>query len=401
MFEKLLATRLRHDMKSWPRLLRPGSVLAAGLAAGTLLNSGGASQATAQEYVSAPAVASVTRQQLDSDLLVVHEGSPKVVDLQPLDESDTPPVVTAMAADLLGKYLAIAGDDHAVRIYSVEQGKVIYTGKAHQDWIQSLVFGLPDPDSDRHAPKLYSAGDDGIVYCWEAGRPPVAITQFQYAIRSLSLSPQQQLLAIGGFDNAIVLFDLARGNFSRRLECDCGDQRTVSFSPDGSRILCGGRDGEVNVWSTQTGQMIASYKAHRGRIHTAGFSSNGSQITSVGDDRRLVQYDLESQTGLPASLNLPSKLMAMSLINDSVVAVAGADNSIQLYDFKTRRVVADLKSHEGSVSVLCPFSKLLASGSFDTTVRIWDLESIESKLRAKQQPVSFSPLDIDDKLRIR
>ena len=93
--------------------------------------------------------------------------------------------------------------------------------------------------------------------------------------------------------------------------------------------------------------------------------------------------------------------MSMSLINDSIVAIAGADNSKQLYDFENEKIIADLHSHEGTVAVLCPLGKMLASGSFDTTVRIWDLESIDAQRAHSEQPVRFNPLAVDENLRIR
>lgn len=367
--------------------------------AGSTLALGGAINARAQDTRGLPKARLVTKEDLAARQALPGSIVPHVIELQPLEETDSIPVVTALASsDSSGSYLAIAGDDHAVRIYSTEQKRVIRTVKAHVDWIHALQFGSPTEGSDR-VPRLYSAGDDGIVYCWQQGQPPIALAEFDFAIRSLSFSTHRNLLAVGGFDTRIVLFDTLARRYKHVLECHCGDQRTVRFSPDGSQLLCGGRDGEVNVWDSDTGKKVASYVAHSGRIHTASFSVGGDKITSVGEDRRLVQYDLAAHRVLPLPLELPSKLMSMSLINDSIVAIAGADNSIQLYDFQNEQLIANLTAHEGTVAVLCPVGKMLASGSFDTTVRIWDLQEVDAQRR--QQPVRMTPLQVDDKLRIR
>ncbi len=343
----------------------------------------------------------VTRDELRRDASIVRAMQPKVIELEALDDAESPPVVTALAADSSESYLAIAGDDHAIRIYSVKLDRVIYTGAAHVDWIHALAFASSEGLPDTQVPELYSAGDDGIVYQWNQGEPPVAIAEFGFAIRSLSLSTEKQLLAICGFDERIVLWNIATRQYQMVIDCDCDDLRTVRFSPDGSRLLCAGRDGQIHVWDPTTGAEIAHYTHHRRRVRTAGFSVDGKSITSVGDDRRLVQYDLAAGNALPKTLSMPAKLKAMCLINDSIVAIAGADNSIQLFDFTTDRVVANLESHEGTVAVLCPFGKLLASGSFDTTVRIWDLEALSKLRQSKQQPVSYSPIQFDEKLRVK
>ncbi|HBE72277.1 MAG TPA: hypothetical protein DDW52_29435, partial [Planctomycetaceae bacterium] len=236
---------------------------------------------------------------------------------------------------------------------------------------------------------------------WQHGQPPLAIADFGFAIRALSYSASQGLLAIGGFNEKIVVFDVRNRAFRHTLQCDCGDQRTVSFSPDGTKLLCGGRDGEVNVWETQTGNVLAKYRAHRGRIFTAGFSSDSSKITSVGEDRRLVHYDLLAQKVLPQSLELPAKLMSMCLINDSIVAMSGADNKIKLYDFAANDLIAELDDHEGTVAVMCPIGPMLASGSFDTTVKLWNLNRVEERRQLSGRPVGHTPLEVDEKLRIR
>lgn len=398
---RIETTALRSRRRACARILGSTLMLAGGTAIGQEKHSHGGGDDLAP-------VRLITKEDLRQPS-VVRDISPLTIELEPLVETDSIPVVTALASDPSGSYLAIAGDDHAIRIYSTGQQRVIRTFKMHRDWIRSLQFApvtdQPQRTADaagKHLPpvKLFSGADDGLVYSWH-GEAPVAIADFGFPIRSLSFSAEQNLLAIGGFNKKIVVFDVQNESFRHILECDCGDQRTVRFSPDGTKLLCGGRDGEVNVWETATGRVLAKYTAHRGRIFTAGFSSDGSKITSVGEDRRLVHYDLVAQNALPQSLELPAKLMSMCLINDSIVAMSGADNTIKLFDFAANDVIAELDDHEGTVAVMCRVGRMLASGSFDTTVKLWNLDHVEERRRLSGRPVGLTPLEVDEKLRIR
>ena len=92
--------------------------------------------------------------------------------------------------------------------------------------------------------------------------------------------------------------------------------------------------------------------------------------------------------------------MSMCLINDNVVAAAGADNSIVLFDVTAGRPIAQLSGHSGTVAVMVPCGDYLASGSFDTTIRIWNLERIGQRGSETGRPVS-APLKIDHGLQIR
>lgn len=349
---------------------------------------------------SVPKVRYITRDQMSRDLGVVQEIQSREIQLKPLDVEATIPVVTALAATTSGAYLAAAGDDHAIRIIDTATGIVRNSVGGHTDWIHALVFSATERSGE--VPVLYSAGDDGTVLRWEQSRQaPIPLVRFDFAIRSLSLSSERGLLAVGGFGPQIVLYDIEKEEYKFAFSREDGDQRCVRFSPDGSKLLSGGRDGSITVWDTSTGEQLAHYQGHHRRVQTASFSSDGNTVTSVGSDRRLSQYNLTSKQLLPRRLELPAKLMSMCLINDSVVAVAGADNSIQLYDFKVDKVVADLREHSGTVAVMCSYGNSLASGAFDTTVRIWDLKKIEAIRNPTPRPVNYTPLDVDEKLRIR
>ena len=315
--------------------------------------------------------------------------------LDPLDKESSPPVVTALAASPEGRFIAAAGDDHGIRIVDLTNGKTIRMINEHTDWIRSLVFA-------KKGRQLYSAGDDGLVMCFEQGVPVSGrpILDVGFAIRTLALSPEKSLLAIAGFSQQIVLWDLEKNEELRRLQCESRDQRCVRFSVDGNYILCGGRQGELHVWDVDSGRELAGFQEHRGRIHNAVFSPDGTLVTSVGEDRQLIQYDIATQRAILKREIANAKLMSMSLVNENLVAAAGADNSVHLYDALSDDVVAHLRGHFGTVSVMTPCGGYLASGSFDTTVRIWDLESIDTKQIQYAKPV-HAPIKVDRKLHYK
>ncbi|MFO0941132.1 MAG: WD40 repeat domain-containing protein [Pirellulales bacterium] len=351
---------------------------------------------------------------------------------QKLPGATSAPVITALAGSRDGRFLAAAGDDHAIRIVDTTSGKTIQTVIGHQDWIQSLVFVYPNkapqesnPISDSSSglasdslysvnqdtkdkpnpviPDLYSAGHDGRILRWKYSFPLEAeeVAIVPYAVRSISISAQRSLLAIGGFSDEVLIYDLAAGQFVQRLKCNLKDQRTVRFSPDGSRVLSGSRDGEIRVWDSQSGKLIAEYRHHQRRVHTAAFSPDGNFVTSAGEDRRVIRFDLEEQRVLWSTELAMSKMMTLCLVNEDMIAVAGADNKIRLLDAQSESVVAELTGHSGTVAVMTPCGGSLASGSFDTTVRLWNLTALERDRSRASLPTSLTPIQVDAKTQIR
>ncbi len=343
------------------------------------------------------AVAPPKATQLTSSVAAIElQSSSLEITLQPVGAHVSAPVVTAMAASHDGKYLAIAGDDHVIRLFDVVAQKTVRELSGHADWIQTLVFAA---DSQT----LYSGGNDGRVLRWDNDYPvaPREVVKLGFAIRSMSLASERQLLAIGGFSNDIKIWDIKSATWKHGLKCECSDQRCVKFSPAGDKLLCGGRDGGIRVWDAETGSVLCDRHLHRGKVFTAAFSADGNSITSAGEDRHLIRFDLiADQVKLDREI-ATTKLMSMCLINDNVVAVAGSDNSIRLYDMLVDDVIANLHGHFGTVAIMCTCGDLLASGSFDTSVRIWDLAAEVAQQSKQAMPVGLAPLDVDARMRIR
>lgn len=344
-------------------------------------------------------------------LIALTNGLSTEIQFEKLPGTTSAPVVTALASSKDGRYLAVAGDDHAIRIVDTSTGKTIQTVLGHQDWIQSLLFVYPREESESIAvdspeesvPELFSAGHDGRVLRWKYVFPLEAeeVAIVPYAIRSISVSNQRNLLAIGGFADEVLLYDLAQGQYIHRLQCELKDQRTVRFSPDGQRVLSGSSDGQIRVWETSTGTLIANYRHHQRRVHTAVFSTDGTCITSAGEDRHLVRYDVENERVLWSTEMALSKMMSLCLVNDDMIAVAGADNKIRLLDAQTESIVAELSGHTGTVAVMTQCGESLASGSFDTTVRVWNLARLEQYREQSTKPASRTPIKIDANTQIR
>jgi WD40 repeat protein len=157
----------------------------------------------------------------------------------------------------------------------------------------------------------------------------------------------------------------------------------------------------LRIWDTTTGKELAHVPLHRDRVQTAAFSADGQVVTSVGDDRRIVRYDLASQEVTLDRELKGTKLRSLCLINDYLIAAAGADNTIHIFDVLADVELGKLTGHTGSVAVMCSSGDRLVSGSYDTTVRLWTIESALQPVRGITKPVNVAPLEVDKNMEIR
>jgi WD40 repeat protein len=311
-----------------------------------------------------------------------------LIRLEPLDEAAAyPPVVTAMATAAKGKWLAAAGDDHAIRIVQLSDGRISQTLIAHRDWVQSIAI-LENQN------RILSCSQDGELRLWKSQEvwTSQVIHRGDFALMTLTVDGQQRYVACAGFGPSISIYSLSDLSLQKTLSCTSADIRALAFSNNGEQLACGGRDGVVRVWKWKTDDQPLEQALHRDRIRAIRFSADDNELTSIGEDRRLIRYRHDTGQVVSDRVISTGRLLSMTFIDDETIAIAGSDNTIRILDVKTSQEQNKLIGHEGSVAVMNCDGAELISGSFDTTIRIWNLKEAHqsqiSRTGRYEHPVS-------------
>ncbi len=295
----------------------------------------------------------------------------KVLHLAPLEGRNDPPVITALAISPDGRWLAAAGDDHVVRILSAESGMTKQTLVGHLDWVKCLAFS----NDGKH---LYSCGNDGHLWTWDVENrwSGTKLIDVDFALFAIAIHPDGDQIATCGFSDKVIVHSISKAANYHELICSENDLLCIQYAQDGSLLAVGGRDGKLRIWDSRSGELKVERKMHQGRMESMIFRSDGEMINSVGRDRTLSRYDILVDEQVDQFSMVCGKMTALTQLDSLLTAIATADNSIRLFCWIEQGEIRKLIGHQGSVSVLRMNEDTLYSGSFDTTIRAWDIKEI-------------------------
>jgi eukaryotic-like serine/threonine-protein kinase len=222
-------------------------------------------------------------------------------------------------------------------------------------------------------------------------------------VRCVALSPNGKLLASAsgnyGRPGEVKVWDLATG---RELFCLRGHNDLVScvaFSPDSRRLASanGGvrTPGEIQFWDAAAGRALIRVPAHATPVRGLAFSPDGLQLASVGGGfdsngaylpgevkvwdaaggRQLLRISGNEAADWPSA----SSAVAFSpAVAEPRRRLAFADgHTVRVCDATTGKELVHVGTHPNLVNSVAysPNGRLLASGSVDGVVNVWDAES--------------------------
>ena len=192
----------------------------------------------------------------------------------------------------------------------------------------------------------------------------------------LAFSPNGELLAAGGSENAIYLWDVKTRTEIGQLKGHRDVIRDVAFSPDSRMLVSSGESGDrtIRVWNIAEKKQVQVLEGHTDCVYSLGFSKDGKLLASGSIDGTVRLWDTATWQGC-AVLEHGTNVYSVAFTPDGTRLACGcANNAIRLWDVATRQDIVDLRGHGAYVHAIAfsPDGSRLVSGSGDFTLRVWD-----------------------------
>ena len=289
-----------------------------------------------------------------------------------------------------GKTLA-AATPVGVRLWDTVTGRQKNPLTA-QRGLWSVVFS---PDGKT----LASGSRDGTVRLWQVatGRQIWKHRLGHQGFESVAFSPDGTTLASGNADGTVRLWDVATGHQAEKpLTGHTGPVWSVAFSPDGTTLASGNADGTVRLWDVATGHQAGDpLTGHTGPVWSVAFSPDGTTLASGSADNTVRLWDVAAgrQTGKTLTRHTSEVNSAAFTPDGTTLASGSIDGTVRWWDVATghqirkpltgHQIGDPFTSHQSGgpptghagvwATAFSPDGTTLASGSFDGTVRLWNV----------------------------
>ena len=341
-----------------------------------------------------------------------------------------------------GQRILSGGYDNTARIWDIDSGQVLQTLLGHTWWVWAAEFSPDDgrivtasqdgkaivwqlaaegeqngyemlTEFTQHEGPIYdakfsadgssvaTAGYDRRVLLWDpdavepvdiANRldqradPPAPYQELSVhdgPVRAVAFSSDGTLVASGGQDNVVRIWDLNTEQEKNVLRGHASHVRDCVFSPDSAYLLSAGRDALVKLWQPRAdGETLALGNAtgigHEDAVLAARYSRDGRQIVTASRDRTAAVWNVDGQD-LVRQFSEGHTFLASSahfFTDGTRLATGAGDGTTRIWNVATGTEILKIAS-TGSAAVLdvSDDGRWIATGSQGTEVNIWDTQT--------------------------
>ncbi|KAG0420499.1 Histone acetyltransferase type B subunit 2 [Dictyocoela roeselum] len=159
----------------------------------------------------------------------------------------------------------------------------------------------------------------------------------------------------------------------------------ISWSPNDMEIVTGGEDKVLCLFDVSGKEKVVHAKnvfaGHTAVINDCSYGPTGL-IGSCGDDRKLILWDSRTNEAvkiLESAHASDIHSLTFNQKDQNLIATGSADGSVKIWDTRNLKPLATLLQHKKAIMQLewSPhYSSILASSSADRRVCIWDTSKV-------------------------
>lgn len=267
---------------------------------------------------------------------------------------------------------AVATSTGAIRIYNLKTGAHVTTLTGHTRGVSDVAFSPIDSSV------LALCSDDLTIRLWLVTKRKCIriLKKHTYHVTTLAFNTKGNLLISGAADETIVVWDLTTGRSLKSLAAHSDPVSCVRLTPDDTLIVSASYDGLMRLFDLSSGQCLKTL------VYNS--STHGTATASTSD-----------------VVNFPISFITLSP-NGRYILSLSLDGKLRLWDYMNNKVVktyggaVNRRYNSGSCFITASAHDLVASGSDDSGVLFWDVQTKETVFQVQPGETVLDVAVVDD-----
>ena len=290
-----------------------------------------------------------------------------------------------------GKSIAV-GKYQWIEVWDLETQQLIHTYEPHASAVLCLTFS-------RDGKTLFAGGglaaQSGELRIWDVASEELLNTLEIHAdtIESIAISPDETKLLTASMDEYSAILNIAQeaevGNETTTwLSQHVGRVLCALYHPDGTYFATGSEDKTIKVWHPENHTVLVNFDGNDEAVYSLAYAAGDELIVSGSADNTIRSWRVtvggtsgpEAYTGALIREYNGHQGPVYSVDcgmwnNQELIASGSADTSVIIWNLRSgnRRRTFDESTDAVYAVQLSPNGRLVAAGGRDGVVRIWHI----------------------------
>ncbi|KAH7566652.1 hypothetical protein JRO89_XS08G0209200 [Xanthoceras sorbifolium] len=153
------------------------------------------------------------------------------------------------------------------------------------------------------------------------------------------------------------------------------DVTTLDWNGEGTLLATGSYDGQARIWSTN-GELRSTLSKHKGPIFSLKWNKKGDYLLTGSCDKTAIVWDVKAEEWKQQFEFHSGPTLDVDWRSNVSFATSSTDNMIYVCKIGETRPIKTFAGHQGEVNCVKwdPTGTLLASCSDDITAKIWNMK---------------------------